>query len=242
MTFAFLFDIDGCLTLPDHDRSILDTDLIDQILELPYPTAFVTGRSDGWIKRHYQLQNRLNYLQIPTYIEFGLALLHHDNLIFQQTATEFLSVRDRFINLLAHETNHCGIYFEPDRWYDDYPDHGSLWVEDKHIQLSIAANSNITPNKVHDLVQSAWEDEDKGRILYHHLGVDVLPHNWSKSKATTHFINNLEEDEYEWYVFGDNASDREMQHGLSSSTFISTAEHASTTVRSILHDLNVIGD
>lgn len=241
MTYAFLFDIDGCLTLPDHYQSILDVELIDRIIDLSSPIAFVTGRSDGWLKQHYKTQNRLNYLKIPTYIEFGLVLLHRCTLEFQQSGTDFLPIRDRYIDLLKQEAEDENIYFETDRWYDDYPSHGSIWVEQKHIQLSIAANSDVSTEQLHDLVRSAWKEKNSARVLFHHLGVDVIPKQWSKARATEHFIRDLEEEQYDWYVFGDNESDREMVKGLSSVTFVSTTKTASTQVRSTLQELDVIG-
>jgi hydroxymethylpyrimidine pyrophosphatase-like HAD family hydrolase len=241
LPYAFLFDIDGCLTLPDHGISILDVDLLDQILTIPSPVAMITGRSDGWLRHKYKEVDRSSYLNIPTYIEFGLAYLEDDKVIIQEQASDFLSIREKLILLLAHTCVTSNIFFEPRVWYDDYPAHGSLWVEQKHIQLSIAANEHVSVNQVHRLTAKAWNAwTDKVRIINHHLGVDVIPKGWSKVKAVEHFLQAYSEEQFQWYVFGDNPSDEEMATGLTNFTFVSTKEGASYKVKDILTRLKVI--
>ena len=244
MNFAFLFDIDGCLTLPGYSTSILDVDLIDAISKLSIdrsiPVAFVTGRSDGWLRKQYNSIGKEQYLQIPTYIEFGLAFVKDGTVGFQQASEEFLETRLEFIEAVANVCDHQGVYFETEQWYDDYPDHGSLWIENKHIQLSIAGNRDFSTKELHMLVDIAWNDMyDQARILHHHLGVDVVPTNWSKAMATKHFIQTLDEENYQWYVFGDNQSDKEMIKGLSNCDFVETKKGASYTVRQKLLALNI---
>ncbi|MHA2504044.1 MAG: HAD hydrolase family protein [Candidatus Kariarchaeaceae archaeon] len=237
---GFLFDIDGCLTLPHMTKSVLDIELMDRLLPLDTPIALVTGRSDGWLRKQYSEQNRMNYLDFPTYIEFGLATINGESVQLQQQATEFLDHRLDLIQSLAEVCDRETVYFEPDTWYHDYPSHGSLWVERKHIQLSIAENTNVPTTKVHDLCDLAWNNQDSVRILKHHLGIDVIPQGWSKAQATSHFTQGLNQADYSWYVFGDNSSDREMMEGLDTVTFISTREEASKTVRATLEDLGMI--
>ncbi|MHA2250943.1 MAG: HAD-IIB family hydrolase [Candidatus Kariarchaeaceae archaeon] len=231
---GLLFDIDGCLTLPDFSTSILDIELIDKIYELfqlGIPTAFVTGRSVGWIEEQYKYQNRMKYFEIPTYIEHGLAYLNNQNPVIHDEGKTFLSVRERLVALLAQITEEEGILFESDTMYDDYPSHGSLWFENKFVQLSIAGNENVSPELVHQLTDKAWDDyKNKVRILQHHLGVDVIPLNWSKSKAVEHFIENFSEDSYHWIVFGDNISDKEMGNVLTFWEFVSTSDNNSLDV------------
>jgi len=238
---AFLFDIDGCLTLPQQPISILDQDLLDEIRDLPVPVAMVTGRSDGWLRKQYHQLQRLDYLSIPTYIEFGLAWIDNGEIRFQEQGTAFQQVRQQFIDLLEDYTSRQDIYFEPQTWYHDFPDHGSLWVEEKHIQLSIAANRQVPTSQVHQIARQAWQGfEQDARILYHHLGVDVIPANWSKAEATRHFTRQLAEADYHWYVFGDNTSDQEMLQGLTHAEFISTTKQASTTVWEFLNQLGIV--
>ena len=215
--------------------------LIDRIQKIVTPVAFVTGRSDGWLRQKYQEVNRMNYLKIPTYIEFGLAYLEEGKVIIQEEICDFMSLREALIEELARTSWENDVYFEPETWYNDYPDHGSLWVEKKHIQLSIAANTSISVEKVHSLTDEAWKDwADKVRIINHHLGVDVIPKMWSKTKATQHFIQSRPEDQYHWFVFGDNPSDIEMTIGLTNSTFVSTKERASIEVLETLTKLDII--
>lgn len=237
---GLLFDIDGCLTLPNQIKSVLDTDLIDHLLQLDNPIALVTGRSDGWLRKQYDEENRNSYLEIPTYIEFGLAMINGPDVKLQQQGSDFLPQRLQLIQLLAETCEKEDIYFEQEKWYNDYPDHGSLWVEQKHIQLSIAENVNLSAKRLHELCDKAWVDQNQVRILHHHLGIDVIPYGWSKARATSHFTQDLDESAYSWYVFGDNESDREMIEGLTNASFISTTETASHQVRKTLEKLNLL--
>jgi HAD superfamily hydrolase (TIGR01484 family) len=239
---GFIFDIDGCLTLPGHSISILDIPLLDQIHLLAKsgtPVALVTGRSDGWLKKHYRAQNRVNYLDFETYIEFGLVRLHNGQPQVVEEASGLLDLHDELIEKLSQVATDEEIYFEPDKAYNDFPAHGSMWLENKHIQISIASHEKVSHKTVHRLAAQSWSQFRSIRILNHHLGVDVIPKGWSKAKATQHFIshNNLNETDYKWYVFGDNSSDREMCDGLSKVEFIDTKTHASSTVRAHLEQL-----
>lgn len=96
-------------------------------------------------------------------------------------------------------------------------------VGNKLVQLSIASNSNFSPARVHEICENAWYSfKNQVRILYHHLGVDFIPLNWSKAKATEHFIKGLAEGKFIWLVFGDNESDLEMTKNLKNVKFFST--------------------
>ncbi len=238
---GLLFDIDGCLTLPGQTISILDTKLMDRLLQLHHPLALITGRSDGWLRKQYRDMKKMSYLEIPTYIEFGLAKINNDNVIVNDKSLLFLELRIKLIELLADLCKKEGVYFEPETWYSDYPDHGSLWVEDKHIQLSIAENIKVPTTEVHRLCNKAWQPiKDKVRILYHHLGIDVIPLSWSKKMATAHFVQDLNEEKYTWYVFGDNESDKEMIQGLTTTQFVSTRDGASSVVWKTLEEIGII--
>jgi len=239
--YGLLFDIDGCLTLPTRSTSELDIELMDQLLHLNNPLALVTGRSDGWLRKHYQASERTEYYQFPTYLEFGLVYMRHGQILIQHDAEEFLRIRSQLIQALSHTCEQENIYFESEKTYHDYPDHDSLWIETKHVQLSIAANTGISPDKVHQLCQTSWSKfQDQVRILYHHLGVDVIPRNWSKKEATRHFIADLDQSQFQWVVFGDNESDQEMMEGLDQVEFVSTKDEASTKVRAFLQSRNII--
>lgn len=238
MRHGFLFDIDGCLTLANLDYSELDTDLLKKIGELAndYPVAFVTGRSEGWLKKQYR-KIGVDYWNIPTYMEFGLVCRTGDKLVFNNDGESFLAIRTQIIQDLAKVCNDEDVYLEPQIMYDDYPDHGSLWVENKFVMLSIAANSQVTVPQVHQLTGRAVNGRNDIRLLNHHLGVDILPAGWSKMEATRDFIQGLNEEEYQWHVFGDNVSDQEMTHGLSRHSFVNTKEGASTDVTAYLESM-----
>jgi hydroxymethylpyrimidine pyrophosphatase-like HAD family hydrolase len=93
---------------------------------------------------------------------------------------------------------------------------------------------------VHQLAAEAWSEyHEHVRVLNHHLGVDVIPSGWSKANATQNFLsyNQIRQEEYSWYVFGDNQSDREMCQGLDHVSFIDTKQHASTIVKKTLDQL-----
>ncbi|MFX0096012.1 MAG: hypothetical protein ACFFBD_30010 [Candidatus Hodarchaeota archaeon] len=246
---GFLFDIDGCLTLPmenNLDRSILDIELLDRIHALhlqQVPITFVTGRSVGYLKKYYEQHERLKYQEIPHYLEFGLVNWLNGKIKVLETAKPFIKVKKRLLAALHHYCIDHNIFFEPDQSYDDYPDHGGMWLENKIIQLSIASGKNITPVKVHDITLAAWKQfSTLGRFLPHHLGIDVIPRGWSKAKATEHFILTLNrnESDYQWYVLGDNESDREMTSGLTQVTFINTQKAASRMVWELLESLKIL--
>jgi HAD superfamily hydrolase (TIGR01484 family) len=235
---GLLFDIDGCLTLPDFSRSVLDVSLLDQIFQLytnGIPVGYITGRSDGWLKEQYTQVERQHFLQIPTYIETGLAFVNPATVTIHPQSTPFLQIRDELIRALDTYIQEQDIYFEADVVYNDYPPHGSLWIENKHVQISLASNTKVTPSEVQELTANALaEYQEQIRILNHHLGVDVIPQDWSKAMATHQFIERIDQSQFEWWVFGDNESDREMMIGLDHTQFFSTQNHASDDVRSIL--------
>ncbi len=246
---GFIFDVDGCLTLPVEDvfpRSILDIKLMDKIHELNFqqiPITFVTGRSIGYLKQKYELNERLKYQDIPTYLEFGLVKWENGEIEVLESAKPFLGVKKKLIEVLARYCIEHNIYFEAEISYDDHPEHGWMWLENKIIQLSIAAGRKVNASKVHEITLSAWKDFSAlARFLPHHLGIDVIPVGWSKSKATENFISTLDraESSYQWFVLGDNESDREMTAGLSQVTFIDTKKRASKEVWDLLDSLKLL--
>ncbi|MFX1252279.1 MAG: hypothetical protein ACFFCZ_11795 [Promethearchaeota archaeon] len=248
-SIGFIFDVDGCLTLPIDDafpRSILDVELMDTIYELNFqqiPITFVTGRSVGYLKQQYELNERLKYQAIPTYLEFGLVKWVNGEIEVLDSAKPFLDVKKKLIDALARYCIKHNIYFEASISYDDHPEHGWMWLENKIIQLSIAAGRKISASKVHEITLSAWKDfSTLARFLPHHLGIDVVPVGWSKSKATENFISTLDhaESSYQWFVLGDNESDREMTIGLSQVTFVDTKKRASKEVWDLFDSLKLL--
>jgi HAD superfamily hydrolase (TIGR01484 family) len=245
---GFLFDVDGCLTLPIEDdltRLILDVPLIDQIYELhqqQLPVAFVTGRSASYLKRQYAQHDRVLYQKIPAYVEFGLVKWVNGEVQILESARYFSELRKTLIETLDQycATNHY--YFEPDVMYDHYPEHGEMWLENKLIQLSVTAGKNTTPSKLHEITLAAWKDFlGCARFLPHRFGIDVIPLGWSKAKATEHFVTTLEpgESTYQWFILGDNESDREMTKGLTHVDFVNTQQNASEDVWDLLKSLGM---
>jgi hydroxymethylpyrimidine pyrophosphatase-like HAD family hydrolase len=138
------------------------------------------------------------------------------------------------IDLICSKTN---ILFEKDKYYCDYPSHGGLWIEEKKIMLSLAANLRISPKRAHIVVKSVNSDlREHLRIIYHHLGVDILPLGWSKEKASDHFNKKVNTNGgiTKWYVFGDNISDEEMCKPLRHFEYINTRTGASETTKKML--------
>jgi len=246
---GFLFDVDGCLTLPIEDdltSLILDIQLIDQIYELQQqqlPVAFVTGRSASYLKRQYTQYDRAIYQRIPTYVEFGLVKWVNGKVKILEPARYFSELRKNLIETLDQYCANNLYYFEPDVMYDRYPAHGGMWLENKLIQLSVTAGKNITPSKLHEITLAAWKDFlGCARFLPHRFGIDVIPLGWSKAKATEHFVSTLEHGEstYQWFVLGDNESDREMTKGLTRVNFVNTHQKASEEVWSLLKSLRML--
>ncbi|MFX0197321.1 MAG: HAD-IIB family hydrolase [Candidatus Hodarchaeota archaeon] len=246
---GFLFDIDGCLTLPTKDDltiGVLDIKLIDKIYELHHrqvPIAFVTGRSVGYLKKQYERYNRLKYQEIPAYIEFGLVRWINGEIKVLKPAKHFTDLSKTLIDALAQYCVKYNIYFEPDMKYDDYPEHGWMWIENKLIQLSIAAGKNITPSRLHEITLSAWKDfSSLARFLPHRFGINVIPLGWSKTKATEHFVSTLgcDESNYQWFVLGDDESDREISKGLTYVNFVNTQKKASKEVWALLKALKIL--
>lgn len=249
-SLGFLFDVDGVLTLPidpSFPRSFVDKEVlcaISNLLELGYRVAFATGRSWCWIKDNLVNPFPLNFFdQIPIFLEYGLVYWWCKDLNFVSEGIYFRkNLIPAIIANIATIVNAKDILFYPDKVWCDYPDHGSLWIEDKDAMLSIAANKNISTEEVHTIVRELSSAiKADVRIIYHHLGVDILPIGWSKSKAAYKCKELLD---YEnkvdlWYVFGDNTSDKEMCIPFDKVLFIDTKVGASkTTIKWIQKILN----
>ena len=235
---GFLFDVDGVLTLPvdnKNPRSIIDPSIIEylnKLLSLKFPMAFVTGRGQCWIDSNF-----LNKIS-PLIKENSLIFMEY-GLVFLQNNPEKLVIQEKnfrnqyYSKILGQIDEICkklSILFEKEKVYCDYPSHGSLWVEDKKVMLSIASNTKISTKLVHKIITKLDEHlKTHVRIIYHHLGVDILPIGWSKAKAAVH-VNNLiknKETINKWYVFGDNVSDKEMCQPFDQVKFINTKTGAS---------------
>jgi HAD superfamily hydrolase (TIGR01484 family) len=246
---GFLFDVDGCLTLPladDVPRLLLDIPLLDQIYALhqrQIPRAFVTGRSASYLKRQYAQYDRVIYQNIPAYVESGLVKWINGEIQILESARYFSDLRKTLIETLDLYCVKNHYYFEPNVTYDHYPEHGEMWLENKLIQLSVTAGKNVPPSKLHEITFAAWKDFlGRARFLPHRFGIDVIPLGWSKAKATAHFISTLEpgESTYQWFVLGDSESDREMTKGLSCVHFVSTQQSASEDVWRLLKRLGMV--
>ena len=242
ISIGFLFDIDGVLTFPvnpSFPKSHIDHETVSSIallLEHKFNVAFATGRSWCWIKSNLVDLFPVGFFdRIPIFLEYGLVYWWHKEFTFTPEGTYF---RKNFVPsifaMIAHIYCSIGILFNPNKVWCDYPDHGSLWIEDKVAMLSIAANKNISAEEVHTIVKELPSYvKDSVRIIYHHLGVDILPSGWSKSKAAYKCKELLTDDSNNnfWYVFGDNVSDKEMCLPFENTEFIDTTMYASETTK-----------
>lgn len=242
MDYAFLFDIDGCVTLPttsEDPRSILDIKLLDCLLNLQksYPIAFVTGRSQLFLELMFNNAFRPKFHQFKIYLEFGLVYWYNSEIkivqLPEEFQEEFQEEKSRYIEFLHQEAEANGIFFEQNQTYVDYPNHESMWIEDKYVMLSIAGGPKVEPSIIHKLANAAYKKSNfNAKLLEHHLGIDFVPAKWSKEQAVRDFLKRtaIDESQYEWLVFGDNLSDQTMTIPLSKYSFINTKNRASIEV------------
>ncbi|OLS21538.1 MAG: hypothetical protein HeimC3_35220 [Candidatus Heimdallarchaeota archaeon LC_3] len=235
---GFLFDVDGVLTLPvnnNNPRSIIDPSVIEylnRLLSLKFPLAFVTGRGQCWVNDNFL--NKLSPIikkKSFIFMEYGLVFLQNEpeKLIIQENdfRTEYYP---EFLNQIEEICRNQDILFEKEKVHCDYPSHGSLWIEDKNVMMSIASNTKISTFKVHEIINKIDKQlKEHVRIIFHHLGADILPVGWSKAKAAEYFNNQVKNKENinKWYVFGDNISDKEMCKPFDDVSFINTKIGAS---------------
>lgn len=243
ISYGLIFDVDGVLTKPikpnNMPQSIIDIDLIHMVSKLSHkmPVAFITGRSKHWLDIH--LLEHLDSFSNDTaiFMEYGLVYLHDNKLKITTAGQKFRS--EIYLNIINHVTRQAkefGIFFEPEIVYTDYPDHGSMWVENKYSMLSLASNFNINPIEVQKTVEGLPKTIlNKVRIINHHLGVDILPAGASKANAVKKFQTfEITKEVNRWYVFGDNPSDREMIIPLRNAAFIDTKLEASEKTKRFL--------
>ena len=247
---AFLFDIDGVLTLPNTEQrkfSVIDSSLIEFLFHIHQQNvkfAFITGRAYPWVTK-FLLSKFHSFLEdIPIFMEYGLTSLIYNKVTISDSAISF---RNEYFDLILSSIQQTcqieGVFFEPTPFVD-YPDHGSLWLEKKDGMISIASNKLISPRKVHQIVNKSIIDIlDNLRIVNHHLGCDILPKGFGKEQAAIKSFQLLDPHKKvrHWYIFGDNESDKEMCNPFKQSTFIDTKIGASESTRkhlkSILADL-----
>ena len=250
-SFACLFDIDGVLTLPITDQrkiSIIDPHIIEilhNFHQQDIKFSLITGRAFGWVEKFLLHDYRSFLHDIPIFTEYGLASFISNKLKVSKKAKEF---RDEFffpimssIKQICQEKN---LFFEM-KAFVDYPDHGSLWLEEKKGMISIASNTLISPEQVHDIIGKAvTEYSNEIRIINHHLGCDILPKGWSKEQAAIKSYKLLDSEKKvdKWYVFGDNESDKEMCKPFPNVTFIDTKLGASEVTIKYLKNLGLITD
>jgi HAD superfamily hydrolase (TIGR01484 family) len=240
---ACLFDVDGVLTLPitEHRKiSIVDPKIVEMLLSLNQNNikfSLITGRAYPWVNKFLLLEYKERLKNIPIFLEYGLVSSINNNLIISEKGRKFREdLFEPIIGSINDQANQLDIYFESTSFVD-YPNHGSLWLEEKNCMISIASNKFITAEEVQNLVENAIHNyKNSVRFVKHHLGCDILPKGWSKEQAAIESYNLLDPEKKieNWFVFGDNESDREMCQPFSNSTFIDTKIGASnTTTRSL---------
>lgn len=244
-TFACLFDIDGVLTLPLTQKrkiSIIDFQLIKKLTILKHqniPLALISGRAYPWVQQ-FLLDPFKNFLEeIPIFMEYGLTSYVNGSFHISQNAKDF---RDEFFfPIMSSIKQTClenDIFFELTP-YIDYPVHGSLWLELKHGMISIISNKLVSTEQVHILLEQAMDEYTNDvRLLKHHLGFDIIPKGWGKEKAASEAFKILDPQQkiQNWFIFGDNESDREMCNPFLESTFVDTKIGASETTSKFLSE------
>ncbi|MHA2362798.1 MAG: HAD-IIB family hydrolase [Candidatus Hodarchaeales archaeon] len=239
---GLIFDVDGVLTKPilkPPVRSVIDPEiisLIDNLIQRNFFIAFVTGRALAWVKAHvFPHLSIIGKEKIPIFMEYGLTYWYENTLHFHDVGKQFRqNTYPKLISFIDIRAKESKIFFEPNKVYWDYPKHGSIWIEDKHAMLSIASNTIVNTKQVHLLVENIPEDL-KVRLIKHHLGFDLLPNGWSKAKAIEK-VKEFSTEVKQWYVFGDNPSDREMTKPLENAIFIDTKKGASKTTTKYLEE------
>lgn len=235
-SFACLFDIDGVLTLPITEQrtiSVIDPQIIEILTTLQLSNiklALISGRAYPWVEMFLLRQFKTALENIPIFMEYGLTSYVQGKLQVSKKAKEF---RDEFffaiMSSIKQTCQEHEIFFEL-KPSVDYPSHGSLFLEQKNGMISILSNTNISTETVHNLVELSVQDfKDDIRILKHHLGIDILPKGWGKEQAAiqAYFLLDPKKEIHDWFVFGDNESDREMCKPLSIATFVDTKIGAS---------------
>ena len=243
---AFLFDIDGVLTLPITEQlkiSVIDPyliELLSKIHQQGIKFSFITGRAYPWVKK-FLLSDYSSFLtNIPIFMEYGLTSVIDNKLNISDFAGSFR--KQFFRSILSAIQVTCdkkNIFFNQSP-YVDYPSHKSLWLEEKNVMISIASNTNITPEQVQRIVIESVQDfSNEIRIVKHHLGCDILPKGWSKERAAVESYLLLDPDKkiHQWYVFGDNESDKEMCKPFSNVLFVDTKIGASETTKQFLQNI-----
>lgn len=240
--------MDGVLTLPiteDRKISVIDQDLLKKLSDLHQQDtkfALVTGRAHPWVKK-FLFKERNSFLsEIPIFMEYGLTSLINNQLTISKKAKNF---RDEvffpILSTVKQISKEKGFLFEITP-YIYYPAHGSLWLEEKNVMISIVSNSAISLDQVHKIVTEAVEDYiDEIRLINHHLGCDILPKGWSKEQAAIEAYQILDPNKNieKWFIFGDNESDKEMCRPFSQFTFIDTKINASETTKNFLNMLKL---
>ena len=243
---SFLFDIDGVLTQPITESrkiSVIDPNLINYLNEIHqkgFKFSFITGRAYPWINKFLLFDFSSFLKEIPIYMEYGLTSYFNDKLTISSEAVIFRNAfSTKIISAIQKKCQQDNVFFDS-LPYIDYPDHGSLWLEEKNGMISIVSNRKISAEEVQNIVV----DSTKGftnnfRIVKHHLGCDILPKGWSKEIAAEKSYNLLDPDKniQKWFVFGDNESDREMCNPLPNVEFIDTKDGASETTLRNLKDI-----
>ncbi len=239
---AFLFDIDGCLTLPfdpTHPVSVLDQNLIQLIYDWSkegIDLALVTGRSSFYLEDEFRKIGFSHGFDLPIYIEFGLLRFHQEKLVRVDYPKNFDNEREGFLRAFRDLAEENGYPME-DGAHVDYPVSGAMWREKKHVMSSVISNTKVTPKIIHDLSRMVFESSEYNiRLLNHPLGIDILPEGWSKREAAYHFKSIVGEERM-WFVFGDNRSDEEMTEALENSEFTSTRDSGSPAVWRKLREL-----
>lgn len=238
---AFLFDIDGCLTLPfnpDHPISILDKPLLQQIVhwyEDGIPIALVTGRSSFYLEEEFSQISFEYGFKLPIYIEFGLLKFQNTELMREDYCPEFNDERERFLTDFRDLAEKLGVHMVEGE-HVQYPESG-IWREKKHVMSSVISNHDTPPSTIHKIAKELMDRSSYSiRLLNHPLGIDVLPKDWSKRNPARTFSSNYQNG-FEWYIFGDNKSDAEMAEVVPSSSFFSTREFGSKSVWGKLREI-----
>lgn len=245
---GILFDVDGVLTLPITDErkiSVIDPELLQFLSDLhekKIKFSLVTGRAYPWVKK-FVINGNTFLNKIPIFMEYGLASFINNKMIISKKAKNF---RDEvffpILSTIKQISKEKGFLFEVTP-YVDYPGHGSLWLEEKNVMISIVSNSSISLDQVHQIVSEAVDDYiDDIRLINHHLGSDILPKGWSKEQAAFAAYQMLDPDKKieHWMVFGDNESDKEMCKPFTKVTYFDTKIGASETTKQHLKELNLI--
>ena len=241
-SIGIIFDIDGVVTLPiteERKISIPDPDLFELIKILALQGVkinFITGRAFPWFEKFVlPILQKIN-IEYNCFLEYGLVSYNNKELHLSNEGKSFRSqYYDTFKQNILSEATKKDVFFEKDMVYVDYPNHGSLWIEEKLAMISVLTNKNISLPVVQDIVGNAVKEYlNEVRFLNHHLGCDILPHGWSKEQGALQVKNMTDEKVTEWYVFGDNEPDKEMCKPFSNVQYVDCKIGASDTTKQFL--------